>query len=209
MRHYTWRKPRQKAKTRRRRPGLFQVCRPTPNDRGVLCRSTCPWRPQPPKTGWPRSGKGVGTHKWYHRIYASLFGIIETNAYLAFNYFRSQQQEVSHTEFTRKLAMQLITGVDASTQLPLARSRPDPGRRRTSRDSDVDEEDDDDNRDHQLASLFSLTGKPHAQRKCVVCKPTQRKASYYCKSCGPRFVLCGPTTGRLCYQKHVKEKNTL
>ena len=78
-------------------------------------------------------------------------------------------------------------------QLPRARRRPDPGRRRTSRDSDVDEEDDDDNRDHQLASLFSLTGKPHAQRKCVVCKPTQRKASYYCKSCGPCFVLCGPT----------------
>ena len=148
-----------------------------------------------------------GTHKWYHRIYASLFGIIETNAYLAFNYFRSQQQEVSHTEFKRKLAMQLITGVDASTQLPRARRRPDPGRRRTSRDSDVDEEDDDDNRDHQLASLFSLTGKPHTQRKCVICKPTQRKASYYCKSCGPHFVLCGPTTGRL--KAHQGKEHTV
>ena len=75
-RHYAWRKPRQKAKTRRRRPGLFQVCRPSPNDRGVPCRSTCPWRPQPPKTGWPSSGKGVGYAQvvpshlcvafWYH-----------------------------------------------------------------------------------------------------------------------------------------------
>ena len=42
-----------------------------------------------------------GTHKWYHRIYASLFGIIETNAYLVFNYFRSQKQEVSHIRSSR------------------------------------------------------------------------------------------------------------
>ena len=31
--------------------------------------------------------KSWGTHKWQHRISASLFGIIEMNALLAYNYF--------------------------------------------------------------------------------------------------------------------------
>ena len=44
-----------------------------------------------------------GIHKWYHRVYASLLGIIETNAYvyLAHNYFQSQIQETSHVDFIR------------------------------------------------------------------------------------------------------------
>ena len=59
-------------------------------------------------------------------------------------------------------------------------------------------------KEHQLASLSSLTGKAHLQRACVQCKPTFRKASYCCKSCGSEFVLWGPTTGRLCYHNHIQ-----
>ena len=53
-----------------------------------------------------------GTHKWYHQVYASLLGIIETNAYLAHNNFRCQTQETSHIDFTRALALQLIHSRD-------------------------------------------------------------------------------------------------
>ena len=70
-----------------------------------------------------------------------------------------------------------------------------------STDSDGSEEI---SKEHKLASLSILTGKAHLQRACVKCKPTFRKASYYCKSCCLEFVLCGPTTGRLCYQHHLQ-----
>ena len=59
-------------------------------------------------------------------------------------------------------------------------------------------------KEHKLASLSSLTGMAHLQRACVKCKPTFRKASNYCKSCGSEFVLWGPTTGRLCYQHDLQ-----
>ena len=37
-----------------------------------------------------------------------MFGIIETNAFLAFNYFRTSGQKAEHGAFTHNLALQLI-----------------------------------------------------------------------------------------------------
>ncbi|KAF5270310.1 hypothetical protein FQR65_LT05498 [Abscondita terminalis] len=52
------------------------------------------------------------TTKWQHRIFASVFGIIETNSYLAFNYFRKDVSEpISHQQFTERLSKQLIDNV--------------------------------------------------------------------------------------------------
>ena len=48
------------------------------------------------------------TERWYHRFFAAMFGIIETNAFLAFNYFRISGQKAAHSAFTCNLAMQLI-----------------------------------------------------------------------------------------------------
>jgi hypothetical protein len=47
------------------------------------------------------------TQKWHHRMFASLFGIIETNASLAFKYFR-KDTTIKHSHFTESLALQLI-----------------------------------------------------------------------------------------------------
>ncbi|CAG4996824.1 unnamed protein product [Parnassius apollo] len=52
--------------------------------------------------------KAWGTHKWEHRIYASVLGIIETNAYLIFNnFFRAEHDQVSHRWFTTNLVLAL------------------------------------------------------------------------------------------------------
>lgn len=47
------------------------------------------------------------TQKWHHRMFASLFGIIEANAYLALRYFK-RDFSMKHSEFTEALALQLI-----------------------------------------------------------------------------------------------------
>ena len=67
-----------------------------------------------------------GTHKWYHRVYVSLLGIIETNAYLAHNYLRCQMcqmQETTHVDFTRALALQLIHSRDHDNKQRQRRER--------------------------------------------------------------------------------------
>lgn len=48
------------------------------------------------------------TQNWKHRLYASLLGIIETNTYLAFQYFK-KEVKLSHADFTKNLAYQLLT----------------------------------------------------------------------------------------------------
>ena len=57
------------------------------------------------------------TDRWHHRFFASMFGIIETNAFLAFNYFRSSGQKAEHSAFTCNLALQLIKNPWQSTVL--------------------------------------------------------------------------------------------
>ena len=48
------------------------------------------------------------TDRWHHCFFASMFGIVETNTLLAFNYFRTSRQKAEHSSFTGKLALQLI-----------------------------------------------------------------------------------------------------
>ena len=118
-------------------------------------------------------------------------------------------QETSHVDFTRALALQLIhpRDLDDKPRQCRARRRRKVHHSKSRRSADGSADSDGSEgvaREHQLASLFSLTGKAHLQRAFVQCKPTFRKASCYCKSCGPEFVICGPTTGCLCYQHHVQ-----
>ena len=55
------------------------------------------------------------TDRWHHHFYASMFGIIDTNAFLAFNYFRTCGQKAEHSYFTGELALQLIRNPWLST----------------------------------------------------------------------------------------------
>ena len=91
------------------------------------------------------------TERWHHRFFAAMFGIIETNAFLAFNYFRTSGQKVEHSAFTHNLALQLIKNPWQST-VPYAPAQHEevtltnPG-------------------NHVLAALSSKLDR----RKCIIC----------------------------------------
>ena len=54
-----------------------------------------------PESAW-------GTHRWDHRIAATLIGMCEVDAYLAYVYFEPGKGDVKHGEFTERLAPKLI-----------------------------------------------------------------------------------------------------
>lgn len=141
------------------------------------------------------------TQKWHHRMFASLFGIIESNAFLSYKYFK-KIDDIQHSEFTEKLAMQLINYEEHSNPeepVPVTGQEPhvnfireevrNPG-------------------DHSLIALSAESEKKRVQRKCIICsriRRVQQKASYRCLQCGPRAVLCAPTTGRNCFSYHIQK----
>lgn len=130
------------------------------------------------------------TQNWEHRMFASIFGIIETNAFLAFNFFKRSRLEepMSHGDFTSALALQLINNSSPSG-VPVVQNRPVEAVMQ-----------------HTLVALSTNDARKRVQRKCVICSRVhhkQVKASYYCSECGPRAVLCSPQTGRMCYASHI------
>ena len=48
------------------------------------------------------------TERWHHCFFAAMIGIIETNAFLTFNYFRTSEQKAEHSAFMHNFALQLI-----------------------------------------------------------------------------------------------------
>ena len=133
------------------------------------------------------------TERWHHRFFAAMFGIIETNAFLAFNYFRTSGQKAEHSAFTHNLALQIIKNPWQST-VPYAPAQHEevalanPG-------------------NHILAALSSKSDRQRVQRKCIICARVhhrQQKASWYCVECGNSAVLCSPNTGRTCFQYHLE-----
>lgn len=135
--------------------------------------------------------KAWGTQKWEHRIYASVLGIVETNAYLVFNnFFRAEHDQVSHRWFTTNLVLSL-TKNDADN---LQENEP-PQHENIGHSGE-----------HILEALSKSDNRKRVQRKCIVCSRVhkkQQKASYFCKTCGPRCVLCSPMTGRNCFTYHI------
>lgn len=146
------------------------------------------------------------TQRWHHRIYASVLGIIETNAFLAFKYFKRDASS-KHSDFTEALALQLINNpwvAETPVQEEHARIanpanlanpiliRPNPPLQPG---------------DHTLIPLSRFEDRQRVQRRCIICVRVYKrvqKASYYCGSCGTRAVMCSPTTGRNCFTYHVQ-----
>jgi len=61
------------------------------------------------------------THTWWHRVFATLLGMCETDAYLAFYHFGGH--DVQHPRFTRALAAQLIACGRPAPVPPVLRHR--------------------------------------------------------------------------------------
>ena len=135
------------------------------------------------------------TERWHHRFFAAMFGIIETNAFLAFNYFRTSGQKAEHSAFTHNIALQLIKNPWQSMLL----SPEIPPIHQNVATTNTG--------NHVLASLSANSDRQRVQRKCIICSRVhhrQQKASWYCVECGNKAVLCSPNTGRTCFQYHIQ-----
>lgn len=136
------------------------------------------------------------TQNWKHRLYASLLGIIETNAYLAFKYFKKDVNKLSHADFTKNLAYQLVT-----TEWETGSTNENRAERSNNNNPATTT-----HTEHSLIALSTISEKQRVQRKCVICsriRKVQQKASYFCQPCGQNAVLCAPTTGRNCFSYHI------
>ena len=92
-------------------------------------------------------------------IRSSMFGIIETNPYWANKYFRPVDHNVSHANFTKSLAMQLVKNWWLGPQ----------GSQRDSSEGTVHCHNSPEDRGRTLQPLRTLSDRKRVQRKCVVC----------------------------------------
>lgn len=143
------------------------------------------------------------TRNWWHRIFATVFGVIVTDCYYAYkmNNTRSHLPVVQYAEFVEMLAYQLIFNTY------LQRTRP-----RNAPTEDAENE-----VIHQLRPLGklpyyqALKGNPkmRAKRRCKVC---HTMTSYYCVQCSnisddkdPHLIcLCSVTS--TCFQSYTHSK---
>eukprot|EP00731_Ephydatia_muelleri_P009180 Em0004g1518a len=141
------------------------------------------------------------TQTWWHRNFATIFGMCESDAYLAFRYFHPLAPILSHREFTERLSLQLLTYKSsfhdtgpsarlrkhmpvAPTEQPLqtvvAKIMSSHTLKTNMRECPVFQykrqrlEQDEEGTSHN--------GRvPSVQRKCSVC--CERKTAYYCDEC--------------------------
>lgn len=141
------------------------------------------------------------THTWWHRNFATIFGMCETDAYLAFRYFHPLAPNLSHREFTERLSLQLLTYKSsfhdtgpsarlrkqmpvAPTAQPLqtvvAKIMSSHTLKSNMRECPVFRYKR--QRQEQDEEGTSHSGRvPSVQRKCSVC--CERKTAYYCDEC--------------------------
>ena len=113
-----------------------------------------------------------------------LIGFIETNAFQSYIHFT---KSISHADFRRELTCQLLSFADSTPRM--MRERIDPT-------IPIEE--------HMIA------GYPKGvQGRCQYCRYGRErkrdvKTHWFCMLCGEEFPLCSPTTGRQCFQDHIK-----
>jgi hypothetical protein len=135
------------------------------------------------------------THKWWHRILATIFGMCVVDAYLAYSYEMKMVCDVpvEFLEFVDKLSYQLINNIFLAPSARRSSPAPEPPK--------VDAK-------HLLRTLRSLPGKAQlagrGQRRCHFCKSP---CSYYCMGCSDLTLdtvvpVCGAGV-RDCYMEHL------
>ena len=130
------------------------------------------------------------TKTWWHRIFATIFGIIVTDCYFAHKYMMNRSHQVPQTfiDFVDMLAYQMIS----NTYLQRAR--------RARMEENDDQED---QFVHQLAPLRQLPcyravaqdPKKRAKRRCKVCGA---KTAFYCVQCSNLRNETSPDVIPLC-----------
>ena len=147
-----------------------------------------------------------GTHTFWHRVTATVFGTCLTDAFLAYRAVPYRPSSLTFREFVTDVAQSLLTVNTCGEVVPMSFGTRKRARPEIESASEVTSD------KHDLCLLsgsVEVSGAGEGkkvQRKCRVCKS---KCSYFCPKCssvqkGVFFGLCGPGTSRglECYRKH-------
>lgn len=113
------------------------------------------------------------TQQWHHRMFACIFGIMETNAFLSFNWQRPNNEKISHSKFTEALALQLINNTLSV-----------PANTRNSENVTDEEEPSVETACHVLVNLSKEDPRQRVQRKCLICSRVKGKQVIIAKNVG-------------------------
>jgi len=151
------------------------------------------------------------THDWLMRVNLSLLGMCVVDAWMLYSEARGGTATLKQSEFYEDLAEQLI---DKTFDAVGVRAREDPGGAASA--------------EEERAPRFGMgihvtptlkrrhgvsskEGDHRAQRACRVCK--RRGTSSLCSACrespGMELYICGPKTGRRCFDEHMKQVHEL
>ena len=147
---------------------------------------------------------------WRHRFHQTYLGMIEVDSYLAYRYFCPGKRAIKHNEFLRVLTQQLLDNkIGCAPDAPVLRPRHDKSTGGSVSGSV-----------HGLkllrnakyykgksAEAAALDNKPP---QCVLkCRVCGKNSSYFCPQCSDDtcktkgiFAICGPKTGRDCFERH-------
>ena len=142
-----------------------------------------------------------GTRKWHHRVFASILGMVEVDAFLMYSALHLDGKSMEHRTFTERLALSLITNTYGVPVSPHTRSLRSP---QQSESASTD-----------TAHLFMPLTTLHqyeskqgsaggARRKCLVCVRVfkeQNNGHYFCSTCSQRpegliVTVCGMSSDR-------------
>jgi len=151
------------------------------------------------------------THDWSMRVSLSLLGMCVVIAWMLHSEARGGTATLNQSEFYEDLAEQLI---DNAFDAVGFRARRNPGGAATAEEARAPRlgmgirETPTLNRCH---GLFSQEGDHRDQRACRVCKRrgSSSVCSAYRESPGVELYICGPKTGRSCFDKHMKQGHEL
>ncbi|DBA00695.1 TPA: LOW QUALITY PROTEIN: hypothetical protein N0F65_003624 [Lagenidium giganteum] len=126
--------------------------------------------------------KGWPTKTWWHRVFGSVFGMIITDAFMAYKHENVHTDSDSFGEFLSKLAWQQIFNEYISN------------RKRSRIQSDLET---------KYAHARENNGR--AQRKCKMCG---KKCAFICSTCSISeenhfFPLCSSISKRKCHAQHM------
>ena len=139
------------------------------------------------------------TMRWWHRHFAESLGFWEVNVYKALVYFHPDYKELKHPEFRRLLAHALLTGgkplvIDVEKEPVPSPSRTlCEGHRWQSFGARAFDEGREGTKGGEMHRCGYCEKRSMAYGFCAVCFPAGSV---------PTFAICGPSTGRNCFQVH-------
>jgi hypothetical protein len=151
--------------------------------------------------------EGLQTKSWWMRAFCTILGIIETDTYVAYVRFCPNASDLSHSQFTMRLAASLRDIASGASSRNALRSRTQPMLAPMPPSSAGYPS-------HALKSLLEC-GRfqdrrgttTRAKLACSICK---RRAHSYCASCqedsGAIIAVCGSGTGRECLLRHAAQR---